>query len=384
MTEANVSVKYGTVFDRVNSINEEFDVSTLPEFDSPSLCSVRDARSNSQQETRAPFTTAAILLISPTTSTSTVSAEYKEDSDVMALQSIHSRKTCRISSRSPSSQNTTTGRCINENYDIDYKESDFGDSNDSSDSDTDEDSLYAITPAIKSKGGHQRVLSVASISVCESTTSPTMSPLSMECTVNDRRSTQKMEHHSENESEDNILSPSTSITSSCSMRSLKLSLDDGDSQRDSIKQQLVNRRSLKEQSIRAQSKTIHFERNCSVVRNGNLWGRKLNAIPTKHGRQQIVEWKFATMDGIEYKGHVLVLQHEQIRKKRKSKRMIMLDGTVMFCDKTKRTEWKQLRIPYCNHTLHVVIEEKDVNELKYNYRLKIDKVAYCVAFHRWK
>merc|ERR1711974_503935 len=123
------------------------------------------------------------------------------------------------------------------------------------------------------------MLSMASISVCESTTSPTMSPLNLECTLDDHVNDRGV---SSNSQKNGNHSHSISFTSSCSMRSLKLSLD-GDSQRDSCKQQLVNRRSEKEEFIRAQSKTIHFEKNCSVVRNGNLWGRKLNTIPTKNG-----------------------------------------------------------------------------------------------------
>jgi len=124
----------------------------------------------------------------------------------------------------------------------------------------------------------------------------------------------------------------------------------------------------------------------TVIRTATLWGRKENAIPTKHGQQHIVEWKFATMDRKgNPQGHTLVLQHKQHRRgKRKSKRMVMLDGKVLFDAKCKRTEWKSLSVPQSNDTLSVIIQERNGRAMKFEYVLKIGGVPYSAAFRKWQ
>lgn len=445
MTEVEALPEGRPKVNTLPSINDEFDVSTLPDFDTPSIGPLNALRSNSLIKTRSSSSIVSMPQVSLAMSSSTTSTQISlsqrtggpisprmlppinaqsnrmEESRFVPTQSrprspaiipqkgpcsmpcspllssstsiaeymCYDNKTCKsdmdiadeelmasvdvADSRITPAYGITTHRPTNtingmtvplhRSLDLcpnstlqqeststfitdDHKDTDF------EDSESEDDPLYAITP----RTSGQRT-------VCESTTSPTMSPL----TINDTQC----------------------LYESPSMRLLKLNGDgDGDSNRASIKRKLAKKKSLREAQRRKQSKNTHFESNRVISSyravNGTLWGRKMNSIPSKHGQQQIVEWKFATLDGDAYRGHTMVLHHEQIRRKRKSKRMIMLDGNVIFCEKTKRTEWKQIRIPYCNHTLHVMIEEKNVNHLKYNYRLIIDAVAYSVAFCRWQ
>ena len=110
---------------------------------------------------------------------------------------------------------------------------------------------------------------------------------------------------------------------------------DGDSQRQSIKNRIAAKEEIRAKMKRKQSKTTAFD---AKQRNSNLWGRKLNEFPTKVGKQGISDWRFLTpSDDV---AHTLVLQHEQIKKKKKSKRMVILDGDEKYSDKSKKTEWK--------------------------------------------
>eukprot|EP00483_Globobulimina_turgida_P013702 UN13728 len=152
---------------------------------------------------------------------------------------------------------------------------------------------------------------------------------------------------------------------------------DGDLMRDVIKQQIAKQEENKVQLKRRQSRLTEFDAKNKT--NHGLWGRKKNSFATKNGQQVIIEWRFVSSDNM---AHTLVLQHEQIKKKKKSKRMVILDGNERYSDKSKKKEFK-INVPECDDVLDVNIECHAVSAMKYDYRLKINDIAYSVVFHRW-
>lgn len=152
---------------------------------------------------------------------------------------------------------------------------------------------------------------------------------------------------------------------------------DGDTDRNEIKQKILQKEEYKAKLKRKQSRTTTFD--AKKTTKMNLWGRKMNEFPTKNGKQKIIEWRFIATDN---NSHTLVLQHEQIKKKKKSKRMLILDGDEKYSDKSKKTEWK-LKLPDCADKMQVNIENVDVNAMKYKYFLKINGMAYSAVFHKW-
>ena len=143
-----------------------------------------------------------------------------------------------------------------------------------------------------------------------------------------------------------------------------------------IKQKLIQKQMFQEKMKRKQSREIIFDPKSKTT--SNLWGRKMNAFPMKHGQQVIIEWRFVASDG---SSHTLVFHHEQIKKKKKSKRMLILDGIEEYSSKSKKTDFKVLVIA---DTVKLNVEIIDVNLGKYSYPLKINDIPYSVAFQKWK
>eukprot|EP00486_Rosalina_sp_Unknown_P013344 CAMPEP_0201597242 /NCGR_PEP_ID=MMETSP0190_2-20130828/193788_1 /ASSEMBLY_ACC=CAM_ASM_000263 /TAXON_ID=37353 /ORGANISM="Rosalina sp." /LENGTH=292 /DNA_ID=CAMNT_0048058119 /DNA_START=101 /DNA_END=976 /DNA_ORIENTATION=+ len=137
----------------------------------------------------------------------------------------------------------------------------------------------------------------------------------------------------DNDDNDDIKTPSSISTEDQEPPKL-LKGRDGDTDRELIKEKIAEKEQFKAKLKRKQSRTTAFD---AKKQNSNLWGRKINEFPTKNGKQKIIEWRFLTP--IDNEAHTLVLQHEQIKKKKKSKRMLILDGDEKYSDKSKKTEW---------------------------------------------